>query len=193
MSIARRVVQVLWIGSLLMGCNANKEKECVDPPTKSASLKKDEDGAGKNSATVAKTATVAKKDADWCRACVVGPHGYMSCQRKTATNPAETHEQLRERARLAACTDAGFAADKCPKEKVIGLVCKGDPEPKDKREAGTKLLNALKNSGPLVLTKDKEAMERLQKKMKQKNPSSPEPSASSAGDAEKTASETPKE
>lgn len=186
MSIARRVVLVLGMWSLLSGCNTNKEKECVDPPTpaKSASLNKKEDGSKKTSATV------PQKDADWCRACVVGPHGFMSCQRKTATDPKETRTQLRERARLAACTDSGFAADQCPKDKVIGLICKGDPEPKDKREAGNKLLKALKNSGPLVLTDDKEAMERLQKQMKQKNPSASESSASGAA---KASSGTPKE
>ena len=185
MSKVKRIVLFSGMWGVLLGCNANKEeKECVDPPkTESKAGAVSEDGSKKGAAA-------AKKDADWCRACVVGPHGFMSCQRKTA-EPSETREQLKERARLAACTDSGFTEEQCPKDKVIGLVCKGDPEPTNKREAGSKLLKALKSSGPLVLTDDKEAMERLRKKMKQKDPSATE-SPAPIGSAE-SPSGTPKE
>ena len=183
MKTARRVVLVLGVCGVLAGCKVKKNEECVEPVKEAAGAK---DNAGEANASGASAAASVKKiadeDADWCRACVVGPHGFMSCQRRSATDPSETLESLREKARVAACTDSGFSADACPKDKVIGLVCKGDPEPKDKREAGTKLLKALKSSGPLVLTSDKEKIERLRKKMKQKDPSDAEPQTKAGGD-----------
>ena len=96
----------------------------------------------------------ANGDLDWCRACVVGPHGFMSCQRVTADSATESRGALKARARGKACEDSGFKADACPDDKVIAISCKGDAPPKDKTAAGKAMLNALKTSGPLILKKD---------------------------------------
>jgi hypothetical protein len=70
-----------------------------------------------------------KKDNDWCRACVMGPKGYASCQRVYGDTPTEAREVIRVRARDKACADAGFPKDACPASATIGIVCKGDPPP----------------------------------------------------------------
>ncbi len=93
-----------------------------------------------------------QSDKDWCRACVVGPHGFMSCQR-VAAEANESRGELRRKSRDKACEDSGFPKDACPDNKVIAVSCKGDAPPKDKNEAGRAMLRALKTSGPLVLKK----------------------------------------
>ncbi|MDD5306268.1 MAG: hypothetical protein PHU25_03000 [Deltaproteobacteria bacterium] len=69
-------------------------------------------------------------NADWCRACVMGPKGFASCQRALAESPAETKDVLRAKARDRACKDSGFTGE-CPDKAVIGMFCKGDQPPKD--------------------------------------------------------------
>jgi hypothetical protein len=131
---------------LAAGCSnkpKDKEAECVTPP--------------KGEKIVAERTVISapdRKDWDWCRACVVGPHGFMSCQRVTADSPNESRGAIRERARAKACEDSGFTKETCPDEKVIAIACKGDEPPKDKTAAGKAMLKALKTSGPLVLTSD---------------------------------------
>jgi hypothetical protein len=180
------VVLMVSVCGILVGCKVKKEQECVDPPEVAAAKAKS------GTTTEAAKQTVIDKDADWCRACVVGPHGFMSCQRKSATSSSDTKDVLRERARIAACTDSGFTADNCPKDKIIGLVCKGDPEPKDKRAAGNALLKALKSSGPLVLTDDKEALARLKKRAAEEaGKAASAPKTSPDENAQSTAPKTP--
>ena len=147
-----------------IGCKVGKDadKECVDPPEAVAAKGTKSPSEGKASE---KKVVMSEDDVNWCRACVVGPHGFMSCQRVNQSNTAETEEQLREKARIAACTDSGFTETNCPPDKVISVACKGDPPPKDKRAAGEALLKALKNSGPLVLTEDGTRLEKIKKKV----------------------------
>ena len=142
----KNALSVLLISALILfiGCSnkpKSKEEECADE-TKTA---KAASGDKKASAT-------SKKDRDWCRACVVGPHGFMSCQRVTQQG-SESRGELRQKARDKACEDSGFRKDACPDNKVIALSCKGDTPPKDKTAAGKAMLKALKTSGPLILKK----------------------------------------
>ena len=131
----------------------------------------------------AKPVQTAAADAMWCRSCVVGPAGYMSCQTVRQETTTEAKDQLRDRARLAACKDAGFAEGTCPASGVISLTCKGDPPPTDKTAAGKAMLNALKGSAPLVLTKDGKTMRNIM-----------HPDAAGASDAVQKPAETqPKE
>ena len=147
---------------------------------KSAPEKCEDTAAG--AAAPQKTAApvqTATADAMWCRSCVVGPAGYMSCQTVRQVTKTETTEQLRDRARLAACKDAGFAEGTCPASGVISLACKGDPPPTDKTAAGKAMLNALKGSAPLVLTKDGKTMRNIM-----------HPDAAGASDAAQKPAET---
>ena len=57
----------------------------------------------------------------------MGPKGFASCQRVYGDTKDEPRDKVRERARVKACLDAGFKADACPPNAVIGIVCKGDP------------------------------------------------------------------
>jgi hypothetical protein len=77
-------------------------------------------------------------NADWCRACVMGPRGYASCQRAVAEGPADTKDALRAKAKDRACKDSGFTAQ-CPDKAVVGIFCKGDNPPKGSLTAGQAL------------------------------------------------------
>lgn len=151
MNKKRQAIVVILTTMGLFGCKIQKdEKECVDPPNTVVSQTASTSAGDKEK----KKLVVDKNDVNWCRACVVGPHGFMSCQRVDQSNTGETDKELREKSRLKACTDSGFTETNCPPDKVISVVCKTDPPPKDKRAAGEALLKALKTSGPLVLTED---------------------------------------
>ncbi len=122
-------------------------EECVDPKGTAVTPKE----ASKSAAAPVK---MNDKDIPWCRSCVVGPAGFMSCQTVRKENTAETDAALRDRARIAACVDSGFTKDNCPASNVVSTACKGDPPPADKTAAAKAMLNALKSSGPVVVTKD---------------------------------------
>ncbi len=154
----RNMVFLLSFGvSILLfsGCKSGKEPDCAPAPAAAQPETKEPVDKGK--------VIVSAKDADWCRACVVGPKGYMSCKKVDGTPGPEHRSGLRARARLEACLDSGFTEESCPKENVMAIVCKGDAEPnlEQKTETAKRVLKALKNSGPLVLKKpaanDKEA------------------------------------
>lgn len=130
---------------LSLGCKSKEEPEC-EPANPSAQTET-------NTPLDKGRVLVAPKDADWCRACVVGPKGYMSCKKVDGQPGPEHRRGLRARARLEACLDSGFTEENCPKENVMAIVCKGDSEPNQEQKTKTaqKVLKALKNSGPLVL------------------------------------------
>jgi hypothetical protein len=166
MEILKRVLVMVCVLSVFNGCKSKKEgsdEDCVDPPN--ASVTKEATAASADGKSAPQNKVVmSDKDVNWCRACVMGPHGFMSCQRVSQSTTTETMEQLRDRARIAACKDSGFTETNCPPDKVISVACKGDPPPKDKRAAGEALLKALKTSGPLVLTKDGAKLEKREKR-----------------------------
>lgn len=108
----------------LPACSSEKkEPDCVP-----AADAKPEAGK-KYEVTPLVTGDKDKKDNDWCRACIMGPKGYASCQRVYGDTPAEPREKVRARARAKACVDSGFPADACPETATIGIVCKGEPPP----------------------------------------------------------------
>lgn len=155
-SYTHLVLMLVALLLLMSACGRKPEAaECDDPPPASGA-EKSEGSSGAAAATAPKPEPIQieAKDSMWCRSCVVGPAGYMSCQTVHQAVTTETTDALRDRARLAACKDAGFAEGKCPAQGVISLVCKGDPPPADETAAGKAMLEALKGSGPLVLTKD---------------------------------------
>jgi hypothetical protein len=147
--LAATVLSVLFVAS---ACGKRPDAENCEEPKTAA-----DDSKEAASSVQAKAPTPIRmnpKDVMWCRSCVVGPHGFMSCQSVTQSNLSETVDELRDRARIAACVDSGFTKDNCPASGVISVVCKGDPPPADKTAAGKAMLDALKNSGPVVLTKE---------------------------------------
>ena len=151
-------IQPMLVATALLAASCarkSEEAKCDDPPSANDSTK-----SGAASSTPAK-ATMEAKDLMWCRSCVVGPAGYMSCQTVRQKMTTETKDETRDRARLAACKDAGFPEGTCPSSGVISVTCKGDPPPEDKTAAGKAMLNALKSSGPLVLTKDGKTMKNI--------------------------------
>ena len=142
--------------TLALACSrqTKKEEEC-DTPKKAESAPKPEPKPEGKRMWVGGT-----PDSDWCRACVVGPHGFMSCQRVDASS-GESRDSLRQRARVKACLDSGFTEESCPDESVIAIACKDDKPAKDKTAAGRKVMKALKKSGPLVLTSDPEKIKKI--------------------------------
>jgi len=141
----------LWAGLAVVlmvtaGCSNRSKKSteaCTDPP--------------KGERVVSERTVIStpkRDDLDWCRACVVGPHGFMSCQRVVAESAGESRGSLMGKARDKACEDSGFKKEACPDDKVIAVSCKGDAPPKDKSAAGKAMLKALKTSGPLILKQD---------------------------------------
>lgn len=89
-----------------------------------------------------------KEKLDWCRACIMGPKGYASCQRVYARTPTEPREEVRKRAREKACVDSGFPADACPTTAEIGIVCKGDPPPPNSGDPAKALQNMYQKLNP---------------------------------------------
>jgi hypothetical protein len=158
-SYTRIVIMLVALSMLTSACGRRPEAEkCEDPKATADAVKnaaaKGESGTPAPAAPKPERIIQDAKDIMWCRSCAVGPAGYMSCQTVRQATTTETTEALRERARLAACKDAAFPEGKCPAASVISLVCKGDPPPKDETAAGKAMLEALKGSGPIVLTKD---------------------------------------
>jgi hypothetical protein len=116
-------IVVAWALPLPSCSSESKQPDCV--PADGAQTKK--------GATYEMTPLVIgnadKKNNDWCRACVMGPNRFASCQRVYGDTPTEPRDAIRERARIKACVDSGFKADACPTGATIGIACKGDPPP----------------------------------------------------------------
>jgi hypothetical protein len=113
------LVVLLAVGLCLAACKPESEEpDCVpaEPAKveKKAKVKK-----------VRRVSTIDKKKADWCRACVMGPKGWASCQ-VAYGEPGEDREVVRARSREKACDDAGFEKGKCPDKAVLAIKCKGD-------------------------------------------------------------------
>ena len=109
---------------VLPACSSEKkEPDCVPAADTKAQAGK------KYEVTPLLTENMGKKDNDWCRACIMGPKAFASCQRVYGDTKTEPREKIRERARAKACVDSGFPADACPVSATIGIVCKGDPPP----------------------------------------------------------------
>jgi hypothetical protein len=130
-SIIRRTVSgaclaaavTAWALALPSCSSESKQPDCV--PADGAQPKK----GGTYEMTPLKVEDADKKNNDWCRACVMGPNRFASCQRVYGDTPTEPREAIRERARIKACVDSGFKADACPAAATIGIACKGDPPP----------------------------------------------------------------
>jgi hypothetical protein len=162
---------------LVSACKrSDNNEECVDPAA-SAGAKATVDS--KASASKSTPVNLNEKDMMWCRSCVVGPAGFMSCQTIRQSDAAETTAALRDRARVAACVDSGFTKDHCPASNVVTTACKGDPPPADKTAAAKAMLDALKTSGPVVVTKDGKTLENAMYQ-KPSGPGEPPPSDSDA-------------
>ena len=166
---------VTGAGMIVAACGKQPaDEKCSDPPAATAP-----DSTAKKTASAADKPIPVNRDLSnvmWCRSCVVGPAGYMSCKTVRPNGASESTDVLRERARVDACVDSGFTKDNCPGSNVISLVCKGDPEPEDKTAAGKALLNALRGSGPVVLTKDGKTVPNVMYQQKS-GPGAPEPSS----------------
>lgn len=117
-----------------IGCSEKTEQPDCVPQKPSAPAQ----AAGVERTAVAKI-PVDKEKADWCRACVLGPHGYASCQRVYAAAEGELRDDVRARAKKQACDDAGFKPGECQDKNVIALLCKGDPPPPNATEPGKAL------------------------------------------------------
>ena len=156
------VLTILFVFALSLACSrkSKKEEEC-ETQKKVESSAKNLPAPKNNRVHIKRGSRQQVGDMDWCRACVVGPHGFMSCQRVSATSKEDTRDDLRQRARIKACMDSGFTKESCPDESVIAIACKDDKPFKDKTAAGKKVLKALKKSGPLVLSSDPDVVKRI--------------------------------
>ena len=171
------------LGLIATACGKRPaDEKCTDPPASAAPAAE----AKKAAAADDKPIPVKRdlRNVMWCRSCVVGPAGYMSCKTVRPNAASESNDALRERARVEACVDSGFTKDNCPGSNVISLMCKGDPEPKDKTAAGKAMLDALRGSGPVVLTKDGKTVPNIMYD-KKAGPGAPEPSAATKDSAKK--------
>jgi hypothetical protein len=114
----------------LLGCFKGKEVECRDPqPASQNTPAKKLDSFG------AAGARERSPDDDWCRACVMGPKGWASCQTVYAKSKGESREALKESSKEKACDDAGFEKGGCPDKAVLGITCKGDKPPPGSEDA----------------------------------------------------------
>lgn len=86
------------------------------------------------------------KDLDHCQACVRSATGFFSCQRAWQKK-GETRDQLKERARIIACKDAGHPADNCPQEALFSMLCKGDAPPQKASKLSKEFQKLLLNRG----------------------------------------------
>ena len=129
---------------VLPSCSSDKkEPDCV--PAAGAKT----DGDGKTyEMTPLLVDKEAKKNNDWCRACIMGPKGYASCQRVYGDTPTEPRDVIRQRARTKACVDSGFPADGCPDKATIGITCKGDPPPPNAGDPAKALQDLYKKLNP---------------------------------------------
>jgi hypothetical protein len=153
--MARVTFGVILVVALACSRQNKEEEACDTAPDKVQAAAKPQTAEKEKRMRVP-----APSDADWCRACVVGPHGFMSCQRVNGSY-GESLNSLRERARIKACLDSGFTEASCPSESVIAISCKDDKPAKDKTAAGKKVMQALKKSGPLVLTSDPKLIKKI--------------------------------
>ena len=130
------IVSCLFFPALAMfsvACSSDKEKECVDPPGTEGKVQKvTRTHLGTNNRP-------ADPNADWCRACVMGPKGWASCQIAYATKMGEDRAQIKERSRQKACLDAGFKKGECPESALKDITCKGDPTPEGADKMGEAL------------------------------------------------------
>jgi hypothetical protein len=133
----------LAVAAGLASCSSEKkEPDCVPAPA--ADTAKTE----KYEMTRLNIDAVGKKDNDWCRACVMGPKRYASCQRVYGDTPTEPRDAIRERARIKACLDSGFPAGICPANATIGITCKGDPPPPGAGNPGKALQDMFNQLNP---------------------------------------------
>jgi len=116
-------VVTAWALALPSCSSEKKEPDCV--PAEGAQPA----NAAKYEMTPLNVENQDKKNNDWCRACVMGPKRFASCQRVYGDTPTEPREAIRERARIKACVDSGFPAGACPAGSTIGIACKGEPPP----------------------------------------------------------------
>jgi hypothetical protein len=130
-------VCVLAAASVTAACGGGEEEvDCV-PAEKPAPKPEKKAKVVKR---VLNPQAMANPDGNWCRACVMGPRGYASCQKVYEQNSDEELASIRRRARTKACLDAGFKDDSsCPDAAIIGLTCKGDPPPPNATDPSTAL------------------------------------------------------
>lgn len=142
----------MWV----IGCSSKKETpECVEATAASSTDNPAKEKQGSTEKRAAGAAAVnIEFRGDWCRACVLGPNGYMSCQTARASSSTETREQIKKKSIEQACEDSGFPKENCPGNAVISVSCLGDPPPKDKAAAGRALLEGLKHGPPVKLTNE---------------------------------------
>jgi hypothetical protein len=139
----RTAVALAAAALVLPACSSEKkEQDCVP-----ATGAKPEAGK-KMEMTPLLVENQGKKDNDWCRACIMGPKGYASCQRVYGDTPTEPRDGIRERARVKACVDSGFPKDACPASATIGIACKGDPPPPSAGNPGKILQDMYKQLNP---------------------------------------------
>ncbi len=138
------------ISIAVCGCSSSKESEpdCVRPDAATAAkqVKIERFGLGRADQR-------DKSELDWCRACVMSDLGYASCQRVYAREKGEKRESIRARAREKACRDAELSEDECTAEKIISILCKGDPPPEGTPPPSVALQNlheALQGKGAAV-------------------------------------------
>ncbi|MCP4605762.1 MAG: hypothetical protein GY847_35450 [Proteobacteria bacterium] len=137
----KAVFKLILIGviALISACSSeNKEVECVDPPQEDKKTKKVVTRDRLNTTGWNK----ARKDADWCRTCVMGPKGWASCQVAYAEKEGESRDVVKKRSQGKACDDAGFEKGTCPTKAVVAQTCKGDKSLK-KNEGQAKALQGL--------------------------------------------------
>ncbi|MFO8072673.1 MAG: hypothetical protein R6V85_12450 [Polyangia bacterium] len=132
----------------IWGCSSSEKSEpdCVRPDAATArkQVKIERFGLGR-------AGQRDKSELDWCRACVMSDLGYASCQRVYAREKGEERESIRARARKKACRDAKLSEDECTAEKIISVLCKGDPPPEgtpSPSDALQNLYQALQGEGP---------------------------------------------
>ncbi|MBN2340330.1 MAG: hypothetical protein JXX29_00110 [Deltaproteobacteria bacterium] len=77
---------------------------------------------------------------DYCKACARSPKGFFTCQTAYGKE-GEPRKSLQQRARLDACSDAGYTPDTCPANAIVLQQCKGD----EKDVKPTALSNALQD------------------------------------------------
>ncbi len=165
-------------------CNDTKQTDA-----KSAAISSSE--SANKTENVAELNKKTSDDNAWCRSCVVGPAGFMSCQTVRDESAAQATAELREKARIKACVDSGFTEDNCPDSKIISLQCKGDPQPSDPQEAGKKMMEALRGSSPVIVTKDGQTIPNAMHKPPSGPGEIPKPSKEAEKSSEKDAPKVP--
>ena len=132
---------VALVSALAAGCWNKAEPEC-EAPAPVAAKKKTE----RKPLQAINVSAQEKRDKDWCRACVMGPKGWASCQTAYAFEESETRESLKGRAREKACDDAGFEKNACPDKAVLAVLCKGEDPPSGSENVAKALQSAFLKS-----------------------------------------------